>query len=215
MAQAVEERTSLVFIANPNNPTGSYVTQGELHAFLEQLPPDVVAVVDEAYFEYANASDYPDALSLRHLHERLVVLRTFSKAYGLAGLRLGYAVAPAELCDYINRVRAPFNANSLAQVAALAALRDEAHLEHCIQLNTEQRERTAAALTDRGLKVVPSQANFVLVELGRPAAPVFEALLDEGVITRLVPPLPQALRISVGTPSETDRLLRAMEKVLL
>ncbi len=214
MLQAVQEHTSLVFIANPNNPTGSYVTRDELTSFLERLPPDVIAVVDEAYFEYATAEDYPDTLQLRGLHERLIVLRTFSKAYGLAGLRIGYAVAPPELCDFLNRVRAPFNANSLAQVAAIAALNDQDHLSRCRELNAAQLQRVERGLAALGLSVVPSQANFVLVELGRPAAPVFDALLNEGVITRLVPPLPDALRISIGTAEENTRLLAAMEKVL-
>jgi histidinol-phosphate aminotransferase len=211
---AVTDSTAIVFIANPNNPTGTYVSRTELADFLSRLPERVIAVIDEAYFEYASADDYPDALKLRDLHERLIVLRTFSKAYGLAGLRLGYAVGPRQLCDYLDRVRAPFNANSLAQAAAVAALRDQAHLAACTQQNEQQRELLMSRLQDLGVRVVPSQANFVLVELGRKAEPLFEALLDHGVITRLIPPLPEALRVSIGTPAENARLLTALEEVL-
>ncbi len=213
MLAAVNDATRVVFIANPNNPTGTYVSRSALSAFLEQLPADVIAVLDEAYFEYVTADDYPDGLQLRHLHERLIVLRTFSKAYGLAGLRLGYAVAPAELCDYLNRVRAPFNANSLAQAAAVAALDDPAHLARCRAMNAEQRSSVSQALTELGFEVVPSQANFVLVEMGSEATSWFEKLLDLGVITRLVGPLPTALRISIGTPEENARLIAALREV--
>ncbi len=213
MLAAVRPNTRVVFIANPNNPTGTYVSRDALAAFLSALPKEVIAVVDEAYFEYATAPDYPDALSLRDLHERLIVLRTFSKAYGLAGLRIGYAVAPPHLCDYMNRVRAPFNANSLAQAAAVAALDDAAHLERCRRENTQERTRVSQAISELGLTVVPSEANFVLVDFGAAAEPWFEELLNLGVVTRPVGPLPTALRISIGTPEENTRLLRALREV--
>jgi histidinol-phosphate aminotransferase len=214
MAAAVKPETRIVFIANPNNPTGSYVSRAEVEAFLRSVPPEVIVVLDEAYFEYATAPDYPDGLTLTHLHERLIVLRTFSKAYGLAGLRLGYAVGPALLCGYLERVRAPFNANLLAQIAARAALADKLHLQRCRELNRVERERVSAGLSALGLRPVPSQANFVCVELGQPAAPVFDRLLDHGVITRIAAPLTTALRISIGTPEENSRMLAAMERVL-
>lgn len=214
MSQAITDETRVVFVANPNNPTGTHVSRAELSRFLRDLPSSVVAVLDEAYFEYATAEDYPDGLELRDLHERLLVVRTFSKAYGLAGLRLGYAVGPIELCGYVERVRAPFNVNALVQAAAVAALDDVDHLRHCRKENAKERRRVSAGLERLGLRVVPSQANFVLVELGRPAAEIFDRLLDRGVITRCVPPSSEALRISIGTPAENARLLAALEEVL-
>jgi histidinol-phosphate aminotransferase len=214
MAAAITAQTRIVFIANPNNPTGTHVSRSELQAFLSQVPPEVIVVLDEAYFEYATAADYPDGLQLRGLHERLIVLRTFSKAYGLAGLRLGYAVAPALLAGYLERVRAPFNANALAQVAACAALADTEHLRRCCELNETERERVRRGFVALGLKPVPSQANFICVELGRSAADVFDSLLNHGVITRVASPLTTALRISIGTAEENTRMLAAMERVL-
>ena len=214
MLKAVTSETRVVFIANPNNPTGTYVGKDELSAFLQALPADVIPVLDEAYAEYATASDYPDGLRLRDVSPRLVVLRTFSKAYGLAGLRLGYAIAAEEMSGYMDRVRAPFNANSLAQVAALAAIADQEHLARCRQVNTEQRDRVTTELRALGLEVVESQANFVLVLFGQPAAPLFEKLLDLGVITRRVPVGEDALRITIGSPEENTRLIQALEEVL-
>lgn len=214
MAAAVTSKTRLVFIANPNNPTGTYVGQGELELFLGQLPETVIPVLDEAYFEYAQAADYPDSLTLRALNPRLVTLRTFSKAYGLAALRLGYAVCNAELADYLNRVRAPFNANSVAQAAALAALDDTEHLEAVVRRTRDGLETIYSGLERLGLRYWRSEANFVLVDVARPATDVYERLLREGVIARPIPPLPDCLRISVGLPDENDRLLAALERVL-
>jgi histidinol-phosphate aminotransferase len=214
LADAITPKTRIAFIANPNNPTGTYVTRTEVEAFLARVPKDVIVVLDEAYFEYATADDYPDGLKLSHLHERLLVLRTFSKAYGLAGLRLGYAAGPALLCGYMERVRAPFNANSLAQIAARAALSDTEHLQRARELNAAERVRVAAGLSALGLAPMPSQANFVCVDLKRPAAPVFDRLQDHGVITRVAGPLTTALRISIGTVEENSRMLAALERVL-
>ncbi len=214
MLAAVTERTRLVFIANPNNPTGTYVTEAALRAFLQALPAHVIVVIDEAYFEYAVADDYPDSLQLRDLHPRLVVVRTFSKAYGLAALRLGYAVCSAELCGYLNRVRAPFNANSVAQAAAIAAFEDEEHLQRVVEQNRAALAQMQAGLDELGLKYWPSQANFVLVDFGQPAVALYEQLLREGVITRPIPPLPTCLRISAGLPEENQRLLTALKSVL-
>jgi histidinol-phosphate aminotransferase len=214
LLRAITPATQLVFIANPNNPTGTYVTRAELQSFLREVPKHVIVALDEAYFEYATAPDYPDGLTLRDSHERLVVLRTFSKAYGLAGLRLGYAVTTPELADYLNRVRAPFNADSVAQAAALAALDDPEHLRRVVALNTEQRARVTAGLELLGARVVPSQANFVYAEFDRPGAQIYDRLLRLGVIVRPVPPLPNGLRISIGLPEENTRLLAALGEVL-
>lgn len=212
MAAACRPDTRVVFIANPNNPTGTYVTRAEVEAFLRAVPDEAFVVLDEAYFEYATAADYPDGLELRSLHERLVVLRTFSKAYGLAGLRAGYGVLPAEYADYVNRVRAPFNLSSVAQAAAIAALEDEAHLRRGVELNTQERERVTAALIRRGVRAVPSQANFVYIDAPGRARALGDAILKRGVITR--PTSADGLRVSIGLPEENDRFLECLEAVL-
>jgi len=214
MARAVTPSTRLVFIANPNNPTGTYVGAAALEAFLGAIPKDVIVVLDEAYCEYADASDYPDGLRYRALHPRLVVVRTFSKIYGLAGLRVGYAVMPAELAGYVHRVRAPFNVSSVAQAAGTAALADVEHVARSRALNQSEKAFVAAGLARLGVRVVPTQANFFLVDLARPAAAMYEALLARGVIVRTVPPLPTMARVTLGTRAENERLLSALEAVL-
>lgn len=214
MAAAVTSKTRVMFIVNPNNPTGTYVARAALERLLRTLPPAVIVVVDEAYIDYADAGDFPDALELRALRERLIALRTFSKIHGLAALRVGYAVGPAELLDYMDRVRAPFNVGTLGQVAALAALADQAHVERSQRSNREQRSRLAVELSRLGLRVVPSQANFLYVDFGRPVAPVYEQLLRLGVIVRPFGHLPRCARITVGTARDNDRLLEALGEVL-
>lgn len=214
MAAAVTPKTRLVFVANPNNPTGTHVPKGAMERFLRAVPAEVVVAVDEAYFEYADAPDFPDCLALRGLRERLVVLRTFSKIYGLAALRVGYAVAPAEMVDYMNRVRAPFNVSTPGQAAALAALSDTEHVERSRSLNRKERARLTEELGRAKLRVLPSQANFVYVDLGRPARPIYEGLLRRGVIVRPFGALPANLRVTVGTEAENDRFLAALREVL-
>lgn len=213
---AVTPATRLLFIANPNNPTGTYLTQSELYALLQQVPPTVVVVVDEAYVEYVTAPDYPDASRWLAEFPNLVVTRTFSKAYGLAGLRVGYALSSIALADLFNRVRQPFNVNSVALAAATAALADAAHVAATVNLNTQERVMMTQALTALGLVVIPSVANFVCVDVGRPARPVFDALLRHGLITRPVAEygLPQHLRISVGLPEQNQRLVAVLAEVL-
>ncbi len=215
MLEAVEPRTKVLFLANPNNPTGAHVGKAELSRLLRELPERVVAVIDEAYVEFPDAEDYVTALELRDLRERLLVLRTFSKAYGIAGSRVGYALGPAELVGYLHRMRAPFNVNSLGQIGALAALDDTAHVERYVALNTAERPRVAAGLRELGLTVAPSQANFVLVDFGRPGREVYDALLRKGVILRPMPaPIDTWLRITIGTPDQNDRLLGAVKELL-
>ncbi len=213
MAAAVTENTRLIFIANPNNPTGTYVGLDALERLLRNVPEQVIVLVDEAYTEYAEAEDFPDALTMRHLRERLIVARTFSKIYGLAAQRIGYAVGPSKLIDYMNRVRPPFNVSTLGQVAALAALDDEEHVQTSRELNRIERSRLTHELSALGLKVAPSQANFVYVECHRQARPIYEALLRRGVIVRIVSS-PIALRITAGLPAENDRLIAALREVL-
>jgi histidinol-phosphate aminotransferase len=215
VAAAVRPETKLIYLDNPNNPTSTHIAAPSLARFLRALDPSVIVVIDEAYLHYADAPDYASAMTLRDTRERLIVLRTFSKAYALASLRLGYAVSRPEIVQYIDRVRVPFNANGLAQAAALAALRDEAHLQRGVALNTSERARLTAEFGKLGLEVAPSQTNFLLVRIDRPAQAVFEALLREGVIVRpFGPPLDRHLRISVGLPDENDRLLAVLPGVL-
>ena len=214
MADAVKPSTRLLFVANPNNPTGTYVGKASVEKLLRSVPPDVIVVMDEAYIEYADASDFPDALKLRDLRERLVVLRTFSKIYGMAAMRVGYAIGPKHIVDYMNRVRAPFNCNAIAQTAAIAALDDDEFVQKSRTSNAAERARLSSALEELGVQVVPSQANFVFVDIGRSATEVYDALLRRGVIVRTLGPLTTSLRITVGTPSENDRLLEALGEVL-
>jgi len=213
MAAAVTPQTRMIFIANPNNPTGTYVGRIALEQLLLAVNSEIVVVVDEAYTEYAEAPDFPNTLSLRGLRERLIVSRTFSKIYGLAAQRVGYGIGPARLIDYMNRVRPPFNVGTLGQVAALAALDDEEHVRASQELNQDERVRLQNALTSLGLVCAPSQANFVYVDCKRPARPIYESLLRKGVIVRPVP-IPTALRITVGLPAENYRLLAALSEVL-
>lgn len=214
MARAITPETRLVFIANPNNPTGTHVGRAALSEFLERVPKDVIVALDEAYCEYADASDYPDGLAYRGQHPRVVVLRTFSKIYGLAGLRVGYAIMPAELAGYVHRVRAPFNVNSVAQAAGVAALGDTAHVARSRELNQREKAFVSGSLGRLGLSVTPSQANFLLVDVGRPASAVYDALLGHGVIVRTVPPLPSMVRVTLGTRAENERFLAALAAVL-
>jgi histidinol-phosphate aminotransferase len=215
MADAVKPNTRVLFVANPNNPTGTHVGRSAVEELLCKVPPEVIVVMDEAYFEYADAADYPNSLALRHLRERLIVMRTFSKVYGLAGLRVGYAIGPAPLIDYMNRVRAPFNTSIPAQAAAIAALEDQAFVEQSHTSNAAERARLARELEEMGLAVAPSQANFVLVDVGRPARPVYDRLLERGVIVRPFGSLPTSLRVTCGLPRENDRFLSALKEVLV
>jgi histidinol-phosphate aminotransferase len=211
---ALRPNTRLLFLDNPNNPTSTHLGRAGLVRLLAGLPGNVIPVVDEAYVHYVDAGDYTSALELRALCPNLIVLRTFSKAYGLAAARVGYAVAPAELIADLERVRTAFNVSSLAQAGALAALDDQTHLNELVALNRRERARLGAALADLPLAVAPSQTNFLFVELQREAVPVYEALLRKGVITRTLGGLPRHLRISVGLPDENTRLLHALREVL-
>lgn len=213
MQAAIRPHTKVLLLDNPNNPAGSYVSAERVEAFLRAVPPQVIVVMDEAYFEYADAADYPDSLKLRATRERLIVLRTFSKAYGLAGFRVGYGIGPAPLIEYMNRLRAPFNVSVVSQEAAIAALSDQGHVERVVAQNTQERARLQRQLQAPGRRVFPSQANFVLVDFGMPGAQLYERLLEKGVIVRPIPSLPTHLRITVGTPEQNDRLLAAVSEV--
>lgn len=217
----VGERTRVVFIANPNNPTGTWLRADELEAFIRDLPQRVIVVVDEAYFDYASfpatgAADYPDAMAWVGRYPNLVVARTFSKSYGLAGLRVGYAVSHPQVADLMNRVRPPFNVNLLALVAAEAALDDPEHLHRSVELNAAGLRQLEAGFRALGFTWIPSVGNFIAVDLGRPAAPVYQALLRHGVIVRPVANygMPNHLRVTVGLPMQNTRFLEALGQVL-
>ena len=213
---AVTPKTKVLFFANPNNPTGVYLPRAAFERLVDELPPRVVLVADEAYFEYAGASDYPDAHDYLSRRARLVVLRTFSKIYGLAGLRVGYAIASAELLDYVNRIRLPFNVSSVAQAAAMAALEDREHVQRAYQGNAAELPRLSEALARLGIEVTPSQTNFVLAGFGtRDARALYDTLLRRGIIVRPMGAygLPHHLRITVGTAAENERLLAALREL--
>ena len=216
MANAITERTKLVYIANPNNPTGTIVSRAELERFLERAPDHVLVILDEAYFEYADHPDYPNGLDYVRAGRNVVVFRTFSKAYGLAGLRIGYAMGNPEFLDPIERVREPFNVNTLAQVAAAAALRDQAHVAHTRALNREGLNLFSAACERLGLRYVPSYANFLLIEIGERCAQVHQQLLERGILTRTgeVFGMPTYLRVNTGTPEQNARFVEALTDAL-
>jgi histidinol-phosphate aminotransferase len=218
---AITDRTRVIFIANPNNPTGTYVAGGTLEAFMQAVPERVVVVVDEAYFDYAShpatgAVDYPDTTQWLGRYPNLMVTRTFSKSYGLAGLRVGYGLCHPQLADLLNRVRPPFNVNSLALAGAEAALGDTAHLARSVAMNAEGLRQLEAGFEAMGLDYIPSVGNFISVDVRREAAPLFTALLHEGVIVRPVANygMPNHLRVTVGRAEENSRFLAALAKVL-
>lgn len=207
---------SLVFIANPNNPTGTWNTPQEILGFLEQVPPHVIVALDEAYWDYQDPALRTDARPWLDRFPNLVVTRTFSKIYGIASLRVGYALSHPTVADLLNRVRQPFNNNSFALLAAEAALDDQAHVQRSIALNAEQRSSLDARLRDRGLTVLPSQANFLTVGFGRDAQRIHQGLLERGVIVRPMGSygLPQFVRVTVGTADQNQRFLMALDQAL-
>jgi len=212
MAEALGARTRAVVVCNPNNPTGTSVGAEAFDRFAERLPDDVVLVVDEAYVEYARRPDFPDALGWVARRPGTLVLRTFSKVYGLAGLRVGYGIADPELAGYLERARHPFNVNRLAEVAASAALDDRAHVERSRRVNAEGIDYLARELRALGIEVWPSDANFVLARAGQA---VYEPLLREGVIVRPMAGfgLPDCVRITAGLPEENERCVKALRRI--
>jgi histidinol-phosphate aminotransferase len=209
---AVSERTRLVFVCNPNNPTGTSVGRDAFEGFVDALPDTTVLAVDEAYVDFARRDDFPDALAAVSRRPGTIVLRTFSKIYGLAGLRIGYGVGDAELVSYLERARHPFNVNRLAEVAALAALDDEEFRQRSIQNNRDGAVYLMRELEALGIEVWPSDANFLLAQVG---AGVHEALLREGVIVRPLAGfgMPEHVRISIGIPEENERLIKALRRL--
>ncbi len=215
-ATRVDENTRVVFIANPNNPTGTWVEPEQIEALLQALPAQVVVVLDEAYCEYQDASLRPDSLALLRRHPNLVVTRTFSKVYGLAALRIGFAVSNPEIADLLNRIRQPFNNNALALLAAEAAWSDQAHVAASVACNAEGMAYYQQHLPALGLRPLPSQANFLCVDFGRNVQDIYPALLRQGVIVRPLAGyrMPEHLRITIGTADENRRCVEALRAVL-
>lgn len=212
MLDAVTDKTRLFFICNPNNPTGTMLTARDIERVLSRLPSHVVVVVDEAYYEYVRHPDYPDSLQYVHEKRSCVVLRTFSKIYGLAGLRVGYGITTTEIAGYVNRVRPPFNVNSLAQEAARAALTDDEHVAKSRGMNEAEMTFLQEGLGKLGIFCVPSQANFIYFDVGMDGKRVYDALLQEGVIVRHI--RGSMIRVTIGQPTENHRFLEALQAVL-
>ena len=217
MRAAVNDKTRIVFICNPNNPTSTYSTAGELDNFLDGLPEDILVVVDEAYYDYVNANDYPDSMKLRKSRNTIVILRTFSKFHSLAGVRVGYAIADPAVVKTLHQIRQPFNVNLLAQAAGKAALEVMDELKLLAGETITERARVREEMLKLGLLCPESQTNFVFVDLGDNTTNLFKELYDRGVVVR---PMGQfgssqnTYRISIGTPEENDRLIRAAKEVL-
>ncbi len=216
MLEAVNSKTKIIFIANPDNPCGTYVTREEIEDFLNQLPPDVIVFIDEAYYEFTNhLSDFPDCL--QYINKRpLIVTRTFSKIYGLAGLRIGYGMAHPDFIKYLNKVREPFNVNSLAQVAALNALDDQEYVKKVKELTLSGRDYLSKKFKQLGLDYIKSVTNFILVKIGEDANELCEYLLTNGVIVRNMSGwgLNEYIRVTVGTEEENKKLVRLLSNFL-
>jgi len=215
IAQTLSAETKLVFLANPNNPTGTMFTADQSDAFLARVPDHVLIVLDEAYCDYVERPDYSRAIDIAKRRGNLLVLRTFSKVYGLAGLRVGYGLGPAALLDELNKIRAPFNTSGVAQAAALAALDDREHVRRSIDANNAGLVQIAAGLKELSIRCVPSVANFILAEFAYDTGPLSEELAKRGVIVRPMRALgfPQAIRVSVGTRAENDKFLTTLADV--
>ena len=213
---AINDKTKLIYIANPNNPTGNFLTEAELEAFLAKVRSDIIVVLDEAYTEFTAENERVDSFGLLTKYPNLVVSRSLSKAYGLAGLRIGYAVSNPEIAGLLNRVRQPFNVNSLALTAAVAVLQDDNFVKKVAENNRIGMKRYEAFCLQHGLEYIPSKGNFITINFKQPAAPIYDALLHEGVIVRPIAGygMPNHLRISIGLPEENNRFFTALTKVL-
>jgi len=216
MAERFSEKTKLVFFANPNNPTGTMVRKDAVAKFMSELPPQAIMVFDEAYREYVDDPEYPDGLDYVREGANALVLRTFSKVYALAGLRIGYGVGPPHLMKWLQNVREPFNVSSVAQAGALASLDDEDQVKRAAEANREGKKYLYAEFERMGLRYVPTQANFIFVDAGKDSRAVFSQLLRRGVIVRTgdIFGFPTFVRVTIGTPEQNERFIRALEEVL-
>jgi histidinol-phosphate aminotransferase len=215
IARAISPRTRIVFLANPNNPTGTIYRRKEWEDFLQRISPEILLIVDEAYFEYVADAGYPDSLSYHSESRVLLTLRTFSKLYGLAGLRIGYGIGGERMTDLMHRVRQPFNVNAAAQWAALAALEDDDHVRRSLRVNREGMDYLKGEIDKLGLEQIPSQANFILVRVGDGQA-VFTRLLKRGVIVRPMRAydFPEHIRVTIGTSNENSRFIRELRDII-
>jgi histidinol-phosphate aminotransferase len=213
---AVTSRTKMLYLCSPNNPTGTYLTKSDFQHILDQLPSHVLVVLDAAYSHYASAEDYTDGLEFVRDGYPVLVLQTFSKIYGLAGVRVGFGAAPKEIIQSILQVKEPFNVNALAQAASIAAVGDDEHVRQSQELVVKERQRFYEAFRQLGLEYTESMSNFVLVKLGSEAFALYEKLMAKGVIVRYgrIWGLPEHVRITVGTPEENDRLITVLREVL-
>jgi len=211
MADAITPRTKIIFIANPNNPTGTINRKAEFESMMERVPDHILVVLDEAYYEYVTAADYADSMKYLHTEKNVLILRTFSKIYGLAGLRIGYGMAKKEILDDMNRLREPFNTNTIAQRAALAALDDREHISHSRSVNEAGKKYLYEGLDSLGIRYVPTEANFLYMPVQN-ARDVYDGLLKKGVIIR--PMGPQAIRVTIGLPEENRRFIEAFRAVI-
>lgn len=216
MADAIKDNTRIVFLANPNNPTGTSFSEQQLLGFLDRVPERVIVVLDEAYFEYGAGGGLPNGIDLLGRYPNLVVTRTFSKAFGLAGARVGYSISNPEIADVLNRLRQPFNLNLPAQYGAVAALADDAYLQQSIEINQQGMAFMEQGLADLGLDWISSAGNFITVDMKQDAMPIYQGLLTKGIIVRPVANygLHEHLRISIGLPDENRRCLEALAQVL-
>ncbi len=212
MADRITQKTKIVFIANPNNPTGTMNTKAEMDRFMERVPDHVIVAVDEAYFEYVTHADYPDSVDYLKAGKDVLALRTFSKIYGLAGLRIGYGITTAGIAELMNKVRQPFNTNSLAQVGALAALADRKHVEKTIAINNEGKQYLYQSFQQLGVSYIPTETNFILFETRLDGRELYDALLKQGVIIR--PMGGKRLRVTIGLPEENKRFVAELEKIV-
>lgn len=211
MADAITPLTKLVFIANPNNPTGTINRKDEFDRMMEKVPNNILVVLDEAYFEYVSDPDYADSMKYLHTEKNVLILRTFSKIYGLAGLRIGYGLAKKEILNNMNRLREPFNTNTLAQRAAIAALNDTEHVLHSRNVNEAGKKHLYKELDSIGIRCVPTEANFLYIPVEKATA-VYEGLIKMGVIIR--PMGPHAIRVTIGLPEENKRFIEAFKAVI-
>ncbi len=213
---SITDNTRIIWICNPNNPTGTFITAEEQKAFLEKVPKDVLVVLDEAYYEYAHGGDYPESVELLKQHHNVIILRTFSKAYGLAGLRIGYAISNKEIIELLNRVRGPFNVNAAAQAAALASLDDQDFVQMSVQTNQTGKQYLYQAFEEMGLEYIPTHTNFIMVNVEKNSLEVFRALLQKGVIIRSgdIFDMDNWIRVTIGTPEQNKRFIKALKEVL-
>lgn len=213
MQNAITTKTRLIFIANPNNPTGTLLKTKQLKQFIENIPDNIIVVVDEAYHEYVQDPEYQSAINWMKQHPNLIITRTFSKAYGLAGLRIGYSISHPEIAKVLNAIREPFNVNHLAQVAAHASLDDKDHVAKSIEINNQGMQQLQHGFDDLGIEYIPSQANFITINVAQPAIEIYEQLLHQGIIVRPLNGynMPNSLRTTIGLPDENKALLNAMK----